>query len=1356
MSNQSLLRWFRALFGLVRKEPRARRRRNEPVRLALTELETRRVLNGDGAMTELVVDAGEQGDDGQADLFEIDVESGQLTVSLNGETIEHTNTEDISRIRILGSNDSDQVRLNFGDGLGDSFQVDVEGGGGADQLTVSGQTQFDSLIHAISHPAAGTVTAQAATDNLSVEYRGIESIEQDLDAVQVLIDLAQSNANASFDFGANQVGAPSTLVVNSEDGTALEVSMRNPVELLSFNTASGLGNSANRLEFLGDSGSLGSNILVEGDELDSLSAAGDFQFAADRFEVHTGQIDWDARLTGDDADIVLNADASLELTDAASIVNERGSVTLMAESIHHEGEIIASGGHVVLDSGEQGTTLVDGLIDASTLVDGQRGGEVHVLGMHVGLLEQAFLDVSGMDGGGTALIGGDYQGENQSVRNAERTYVSSHAVVAANALERGDGGRVIFWADQWTRFSGTVSARGGSTSGSGGFVEVSGKQSLDYHGSVDLSAANGEVGLLFLDPQNIVISSAGGNDAEVSGDSQALFDDGTLTQTFTISPTAFQTSTANITLQATNDITVTDAITLTQSGITLALQAGHDLIINNSITGAGSNQFIFEADSVHTTDGAGTSVGADGDGTLTIAAVTIDSAGGDIHLLAEAFIINTSASIAAGAGDVFTAESDGGGFGSHWSSSEFATISSTGTLTIGQANTAGTNNTGASAQTVTVSSISVGTRSFASTVASHVRFVSTGNITFTGDVTTNQTLEINADSDSNGVGTFTSGTNDDVNSNGSDISLTAAALGISGDLNAGTGDIVISTSAGTGIGLGASSMSGGMEISGSELNLITAANVTFETDGVIEVDNITDGNSDQISGTVTLQATGAGSTVSFINNASSFNAITIEATDGVSVGQNLTTDVGGITINADTDGNDGVGTLTVSSGRTINSGDEAITLISDAIDLSGNINAGSADVTIQDSDGNGIDLGASTGGLDLSNSEFQRITAANLNLETTGNISVVGASQPMTISGTVSMLANGATSQVTFETTASTFRTLAVEANEGITIDFDLTTTVGGMTFNANLDASADDSGTFSVGSGVAVDSTDQAISITANDVDIVGTVDAGTAAISITEADGAGILLGTGATSAALHLSGTELGQLTATGLTFDTTGSVQLEDVSAAESNNVAGVVSIQTTQSVSLSSGRNATFNALSIAANQGITVNGNLTTDTGDLTLDGDANATSEATDQIAFASGVQVESAGLLSLQATTGDLSAVDTLTLYANDGISIADSLSFSGTGGAVTIDSDRDAGDGVGTLTIASGATVNTNSMTVAVTANDIDLQGSLNSGSASATLQATNGMGLGDTAVAGGMHLSKTELQQISAADLTINGG
>ena len=123
------------------------------------------------------------------------------------------------------------------------------------------------------------------------------------------------------------------------------------------------------------------------------------------------------------------------------------------------------------------------------------------------------VDASGATGGGSILIGGDFQGGNPDLSNAKTVDISG--TLAADAVASGEGGRIIVWADEVTTFTGGLSATGASL-GSGGFAEVSGKNILNFDGSVDLTSDNGVTGSLLLDPTNITISNVGSH-TSISG-----------------------------------------------------------------------------------------------------------------------------------------------------------------------------------------------------------------------------------------------------------------------------------------------------------------------------------------------------------------------------------------------------------------------------------------------------------------------------------------------------------------------------------------------------------------------------------------------------------------------------------------------------------------------------------------------------------------------------------------------------------------------------------------------------------------------------------------------------------------------
>ncbi len=206
-----------------------------------------------------------------------------------------------------------------------------------------------------------------------------------------------------------------------------------------------------------------------------------------------------------------SVDQSGEITAIQTEIKANGNPYEFA--IRQSGKINAKGienrnGRVFLVA-EKGIVEQKGSINAQN-TDGT-GGEVHVLGQNV-WLSGGDIDVSGNLGGGTVLIGGDFQGENPAIYNARKTVVDRGPVVRADALISGDGGRVIIWSEENTVFRGDVSAKGGPLRGDGGFVEVSGGQ-LAYRGTVTTRALKGKPGTLLLDPGDVTINGVASNPA---------------------------------------------------------------------------------------------------------------------------------------------------------------------------------------------------------------------------------------------------------------------------------------------------------------------------------------------------------------------------------------------------------------------------------------------------------------------------------------------------------------------------------------------------------------------------------------------------------------------------------------------------------------------------------------------------------------------------------------------------------------------------------------------------------------------------------------------------------------------------
>ncbi len=290
------------------------------------------------------------------------------------------------------------------------------------------------------------------------------------------------------------------------------------------------------------------------------------------------------RITANGGQVVLSARVAGDVMK--SVVNNEGIIEAQS-TIEHNGAII-------LDNGDGGITANSGTLDASGNNPGETGGNITVLGDKVGLFAGSSIDVSGDAGGGTVLIGGNFHGAGAE-KNASMTYVDKDAAIQADARAAGDGGRVAVWADDATKFYGTISAKGGVQGGDGGFVEVSGKHSLTYAGLVNLGASKGATGTLLLDPDDITIShgstdtniSVAGTDpfTDTSSGSGSVLTDGTLNTQLGTASVSVATTTGSITSLADVDITL--------NSNTLTLQSAADVNLAGTYRGTGALNLTF-------------------------------------------------------------------------------------------------------------------------------------------------------------------------------------------------------------------------------------------------------------------------------------------------------------------------------------------------------------------------------------------------------------------------------------------------------------------------------------------------------------------------------------------------------------------------------------------------------------------------------------------------------------------------------------------------------------------------------------------------------------------------------------------
>ena len=309
------------------------------------------------------------------------------------------------------------------------------------------------------------------------------------------------------------------------------------------------------------------------------------------------------------------------------------------------------------------------------------------------------------------------------------------------------------------------------------------------------------------------------------------------------------------------------------------------------------------------------------------------------------------------------------------------------------------------------------------------------------------------------------------------------------------------------------------------------------------------------------------------------------------------------------------------------------------------------------------------------------------------------------------------------------------------------------------IDADSDDDGTgdFTVAAAKTLTTTNNTLTLTADDIALTGSIDSGSAAATLLVSDAGAI--GLGATAGDYTLSGrAELQNITATGLTLGdaTNGSITVNGITAANSNNVSGTLTLNATldnASVTFATAAS-TFNALTVNADDRIAINVAVTTDVGAMILEGDADDSADVNDDIVIASGLTLTSAENIILDATTGDIEPTAAVVLNADNGVTINDNFVVQ-TSGAVTIDADAD-NDGIGDLILVSGKGIDTTSGvvdTLTITANDISLLGTISSGSGLLTLLVSDGGTIGLGATAGNYTLTGDELQRITSTSLTL---
>ena len=249
---------------------------------------------------------------------------------------------------------------------------------------------------------------------------------------------------------------------------------------------------------------------------------------------------------------------SLKIEGAGSLAGITTTPSAIATLIENKQVVQAPDGQIILSAValnklQAGIIKNSGALEANSLVS--KGGKIFLEGDDITLASTSKIEAKGPVGGGTVLVGGDWQG-GDTLRQATKVIMEAGATIDASATDKGDGGKVVLWsdvhnADSVTRVSGTIKAEAGPNSGDGGKIETSGNllNVDDIH--VSTQAHSGQQGEWLLDPYDITIGTIAAGTTWAAGTTTSGSD-----KTYTPSSTSTILASSITNALATSNVTV--------------------------------------------------------------------------------------------------------------------------------------------------------------------------------------------------------------------------------------------------------------------------------------------------------------------------------------------------------------------------------------------------------------------------------------------------------------------------------------------------------------------------------------------------------------------------------------------------------------------------------------------------------------------------------------------------------------------------------------------------------------------------------------------------------------------------------
>ena len=391
--------------------------------------------------------------------------------------------------------------------------ADATQGSDEDQET---QDQPDEAVE--SDEVAVTEDEQAgdaeSTDTAATE----EEAQASSDEAVAQEGESDASAESTEDVASQETSAEATEEPAAEEASTESSVAADTTETPSTETETDTGDSvavdASESVETSTSEEVASDTTTEAGDVASDDGASDVE--APEVEIETVEVpdvaaETEATDTGSDVQIEESvADAPTETEEApteepAPEVTQTEALTEESEQqIVIAAEIDTGGGDVAVDAGEDGDVIVGADIDTSDEED-EEAGDVTIEGERIAVVDEATISASA-NNAGDIKIGGGRQGRDETVSNSQITILAEGTSVEANGGETGDGGSIIVFSEESSLVSGNLSARGGSQSGNGGFIETSGLENLTIESTPDVGASNGDGGEWLIDPNDILIT----------------------------------------------------------------------------------------------------------------------------------------------------------------------------------------------------------------------------------------------------------------------------------------------------------------------------------------------------------------------------------------------------------------------------------------------------------------------------------------------------------------------------------------------------------------------------------------------------------------------------------------------------------------------------------------------------------------------------------------------------------------------------------------------------------------------------------------------------------------------------------